>query len=308
MPLDTGAVLELEAATRPDGRRPRGRPTPVVLTVDGDLGAALRIAREGLGLSMGDIGEITKVGSRFLSAIEAFDFDKLPARPFVVGFVSAYARALGLDPAPVVARLKAEAPPVDGALRPPPGLGRYVSAPLRWTAVAAVTIAVALLAWNVSRQALAAPRRALPTTVARSAAPQVHLTAGPAQLGAPLPAPPEASAPTDYAAPGSTGSAATGSQTPAVPGTPFVAAGTIYGAPGAGVVLQARKATSLVVRGPDKVVYFARQLSAGEAWRAPALSGLTADAGNPASVEAFAAGVSLGVLNQPRTPLADLHG
>jgi hypothetical protein len=84
----------------------------------------------------------------------------------------------------------------------------------------------------------------------------------------------------------------------------------VYGAhdAAAGVVLQARKATSLVVRGPGGVVYFARLLSAGEAWRAPALTGLTADVAEPASMEVFVGGASLGRLTQTQTPLERLGG
>nr|MBA3810945.1 helix-turn-helix domain-containing protein [Caulobacteraceae bacterium] len=93
------------------------------------------------------------------------------------------------------------------------------------------------------------------------------------------------------------------------PGAPFVAAGAVYGATGAGsgVILQARKPTSLIVRGPGGVVYFARQLAAGEAWRAPAMAGLVADAANPASIEVFAGGASRGALMQSQTPLAQLN-
>jgi hypothetical protein len=40
------------------------------------------------------------------------------------------------------------------------------------------------------------------------------------------------------------------------------------------VTLQAIKSASLIVRGADGSVYFARQLRAGEAYRAPQLGGL----------------------------------
>ncbi|MGI8839624.1 MAG: RodZ domain-containing protein [Caulobacteraceae bacterium] len=87
-----------------------------------------------------------------------------------------------------------------------------------------------------------------------------------------------------------------------------MAAGTIYGpaAPGAGIILQAMKPTSLIVRGAGGAVYFARQLSAGQAWRAPALAGLTVDAGSPAAVEVFVGGLSRGPLTSAQTPLSAL--
>jgi hypothetical protein len=71
------------------------------------------------------------------------------------------------------------------------------------------------------------------------------------------------------------------------------------------LVLQARKATSLVVRG-DGGILFARQMAAGEAWRAPELAGLVADVGNPASMEIFVDGLSRGDLSQSRTSLDSL--
>ncbi|MGI9169924.1 MAG: hypothetical protein ACR2FH_07070, partial [Caulobacteraceae bacterium] len=93
-------------------------------------------------------------------------------------------------------------------------------------------------------------------------------------------------------------------------GKPFVASGTIYGPAGsdAALILQARKPTSLIVRGQGGAVYFARQLAAGEAWRAPILPGLVADAAEPASLEVFVGGVSRGALLQAQTPLARLAG
>jgi hypothetical protein len=59
-----------------------------------------------------------------------------------------------------------------------------------------------------------------------------------------------------------------------------------------------------VVRGPGGVVYFARQLAPGEAWRAPAIGGLTVDVSDPAATEVFVAGLSKGPLAQAQTPLA----
>ena len=79
-------------------------------------------------------------------------------------------------------------------------------------------------------------------------------------------------------------------------------------AAGSGVILQARKPTSLIVRGQGGVVYFARQLAAGEAWRAPVMAGLIADVGNPASIEVFAGGISRGALTDAKSPLARLGG
>jgi flagellar biosynthesis protein FlhG len=65
-------------------------------------GAALRRTRLARGLELEQISAITKVKPLYLSCIEAERFDALPAAVYVRGFVSAYARCLGLD-APRVA-------------------------------------------------------------------------------------------------------------------------------------------------------------------------------------------------------------
>ncbi|MGH6972427.1 MAG: helix-turn-helix domain-containing protein, partial [Caulobacteraceae bacterium] len=90
-----------------------------------------------------------------------------------------------------------------------------------------------------------------------------------------------------------------------VPPTPFVAQGAVYG-PKAGaspLIIQAKKSISLEVRGPGGVVYFARQLAAGEAYRVPNLPDLTAQVSNPANAELFENGVSKGAFPQPQIPL-----
>ncbi|WP_340647612.1 RodZ domain-containing protein, partial [Phenylobacterium sp.] len=98
----------------------------------------------------------------------------------------------------------------------------------------------------------------------------------------------------------------------AVPSAPlaavFVANGAIFGAPAAGsvVTLQARKPTSLIARGADGSVYFARQLAAGEAYRAPMLKGLTVDVAEPSSVQVFVSGRSKGLLPAAQTLVSKL--
>lgn len=65
-------------------------------------GAKLRRARLRRGFELDHIADITKVSIRILRQIEEDDFDDLPAIVYVRGFLSAYARTIGLDPARVV--------------------------------------------------------------------------------------------------------------------------------------------------------------------------------------------------------------
>lgn len=60
-------------------------------------GDILRRAREGKGMTLGDVAEVTRVAQRQLEAIERSDFHSLPGTPYAVGFARAYARAVGAD-------------------------------------------------------------------------------------------------------------------------------------------------------------------------------------------------------------------
>ena len=61
-------------------------------------GARLRRARLRRGLEVQDVARITKISSTHLHFLEEERFDDLPASVYVRGFVSAYARCVGLDP------------------------------------------------------------------------------------------------------------------------------------------------------------------------------------------------------------------
>ena len=62
-----------------------------------DIGDKLRSAREAKGLSIADIEKTTKIQSRYLTAIEQNDFDKLPGDFYVRAFIRQYAQIVGLD-------------------------------------------------------------------------------------------------------------------------------------------------------------------------------------------------------------------
>jgi curved DNA-binding protein CbpA len=61
-------------------------------------GPAIKLMREQRGLSLRNVADTTKVGSRYLEYIEEENFSKLPARPYLRGFLQLYARALGYEP------------------------------------------------------------------------------------------------------------------------------------------------------------------------------------------------------------------
>jgi hypothetical protein len=80
----------------------------------------------------------------------------------------------------------------------------------------------------------------------------------------------------------------------------FQAKGKVYdagpGQPASPIIIQALKPASLIVRGADGSVYFARQLSAGDAYKVPNLAGVTLDVSEPRDIQVFVNGQTKGVL------------
>ena len=73
------------------------------------VGAYLSAIREDANMTVDEISALTHIKPNFIEAIETNNADALPSRPFALGFVKGYAEALGLDPAPIVARYKTDA-------------------------------------------------------------------------------------------------------------------------------------------------------------------------------------------------------
>jgi cytoskeletal protein RodZ len=68
------------------------------------LGEFLRQERERRGITIEQVASATKIGVRLLHSLEADQFADLPAKPFVRGFVTSYARFVGVDPHEVLTR------------------------------------------------------------------------------------------------------------------------------------------------------------------------------------------------------------
>lgn len=74
------------------------------------IGPWLRQHRENSGLSVQDVAQALKLRTSHIEALETEAFDRLPARPYAVGYVRSIADALGLSPQEAVARLHAAWP------------------------------------------------------------------------------------------------------------------------------------------------------------------------------------------------------
>lgn len=306
-----------EAAAAPDAP-----PAPVdPLHAHETLGEALKAIRQDKGLTLPELAERTRVRRAYLEAIEEMRLDALPSRPFTIGYIRAYATALGLDPDLATERFKSDEPVLDEPLRAPVGVPDDKDPRVAAFLIGALIIIAAIVLWNVAQRAMMAAAPPPPLAPAAQTAKALgQIKAGTVELGYPLPAPVESTTPPAYETPGL--AAAMGVKTdpnapdaPAAPPTrmgepppvnlaslpsTFTPQGRVYdsGNPKltSVVTVQAIKAGALIVRGPDGSVYFARQLAKGEAYRVPQLAGLTLDVSAPHDFQVFVAGQSKGVL------------
>ena len=78
--------------------------------IDGATGAGaqLRAAREAQGVELSHVAGETRIPIRHLASIEAGEYDALPSRTYAIGFAKSYARAVGLAPADIAERVRAE--------------------------------------------------------------------------------------------------------------------------------------------------------------------------------------------------------
>jgi cytoskeleton protein RodZ len=73
------------------------------------LGAELRTARQNLGWELADLARSLRIRQVYLEAIEAGRMSELPGTTYALGFVRAYATALGLQGEQVASQFRAEA-------------------------------------------------------------------------------------------------------------------------------------------------------------------------------------------------------
>ncbi|MDD2497271.1 MAG: DUF4115 domain-containing protein [Desulfitobacteriaceae bacterium] len=70
------------------------------------IGEELVRARLERGLSLHDVEEATKIRAKYLTALEEEEFDSLPGRVYVIGFLRTYGKFLGLDDEMLVSEYK----------------------------------------------------------------------------------------------------------------------------------------------------------------------------------------------------------
>ena len=68
------------------------------------VGATFATAREAMGISPIEAADLLNLTQRTIEALEADDYQSLPSRVYVNGYVRAYAKMLGLDADDLVLR------------------------------------------------------------------------------------------------------------------------------------------------------------------------------------------------------------
>ncbi|HQP20588.1 MAG TPA: helix-turn-helix domain-containing protein [Phenylobacterium sp.] len=138
----------------------------------------MKTAREFRGLSLQDVADQTRIRRAYLAAIEEMRLDELPSRPFTIGYVRAYATALGLDAEAAVERFKADEPAPDEPLRAPVGVRRDGDPRLMTMVVLGLLLIGAVVLWNVAQRAMNEQAPPLSTAPANVAADLRLLLAG----------------------------------------------------------------------------------------------------------------------------------
>lgn len=68
------------------------------------IGEILKQTREAQGITLNQIGEATKISTKYLRAIENGEYDAIPGEVYLKGFIRNYANILGLDGEQMVAK------------------------------------------------------------------------------------------------------------------------------------------------------------------------------------------------------------
>lgn len=184
MTESTAAVPEAQAAPRVED---------AAVAPAASYGRVLAAERERQGISVVDMAARLRLHPRQIAAIEAEDLDRLPGDPFVLGFVRNYAKALRIDPAPLVDALRVRLAPAEtGAETAAAGPSQVVRDATRERvsrsvvivgAVAAL-IAFGIIGWLSTRSAPPAAGRGQAATQPAPAAPATPVASDPLSVSA----------------------------------------------------------------------------------------------------------------------------
>jgi len=157
------------------------------------VGERLRAAREKKKLSLEDVAAQTRIPQRHLEAIEAADWDRLPAPTYTVGFAKNYAGAVGLDRAEISEQIREEMgtqrfAAAQAEVFEPADPARTMPKGLVIGAVAAVIVLIILMSWLNSRALNSPEEKAAnpPAAAAPTAQPPRPVAPAPAAAQGPV--------------------------------------------------------------------------------------------------------------------------
>lgn len=82
------------------------------------IGSDLKAARESRKISLDTVSKRTKIPTKYLEALEENHFDIFPSHTYAKGFIRAYAKVVGLDPAVLTRQFNSEIQPVEMRIQP----------------------------------------------------------------------------------------------------------------------------------------------------------------------------------------------
>jgi cytoskeleton protein RodZ len=306
------------------------------ITGEGDspldsVGQDLRAARLRRGDEIAAVSRALKIRKDHLEALEEDRLEDLPGRTYALGFVRSYSQYLGLDANEMTERYKNDLTGrSDETAQPVAAIhDEDRRLPRGWLVIAGILVLLlGYGAWHLlsgredAGQAVPPP----PSLTPPRPATVPHATVVPMQQGAlvaPDPASDQVQDTADLAV--ALPAPAAGPQTPAtriskpMPAQPQVVTGSgpgedaadgpavpagggeVFGRQNASprVILRARGATRITVRGPDGALYINRDLKAGDIYRVPNLTGLTLAVADAGQIEVDLDGQALGRIGQP---------
>jgi cytoskeleton protein RodZ len=255
------------------------------------LGAELRTARQNLGWELADLARSLRIRQAYLEAIEAGRMSDLPGTTYALGFVRAYATALGLKGEQVASQFRAEA----GEATMRPALSFPAPVPQRGVPAGAlmllglVVLAGAYSGWYYVSEHQRTPAETVPPIPDRLLTPAQEKPAPSPQVASILPsAAPPAPGPAPSAAPAAQGAqvppgnAGTPRAAPAITPTPLppaalpttpapVAAAPLVPAtpPGTRIVLKATADAWVTVKQKVGPPLLSKLMHAGDSWPVP---------------------------------------
>lgn len=137
-------------------------------------GATLRKAREQAGIALEQVAQRTMIPLSRLRALESDDYERVGVTTFVTGYVRAYAKFVGIDPAPLLAALepslpKSELAPMQAA--PSVALALHVQKRPRslfWPVVIVMVVILAVVAFIGINTVLVPDNEPAPTVPVRA--------------------------------------------------------------------------------------------------------------------------------------------